>query len=264
MKDEINGAIVAWDDSEIGEPLVLIHGLSESRAAWQHQFQELSKRFRVISYDVRGFGESATGVGEGTPQQFARDLAGLLSKLGIDRACLWGFSMGGVISMRFALDYPAMVKSLILASSSCVINNQALEFFKMRLALTSGDKADELNELNAQDAKGCVSNDRSDLIQKYVDLRTSSVRDPKGYANACAAMSTLYEHPLTDELSNIKAPTLVITGDLDPYCPPKASAIIHNGICGSNLHIVHGAGHCAHWEQADEINGIALEFLSGI
>lgn len=264
MQQEINGAVVAWDDSEIGEPLVLIHGLSESRAAWQFQSQELSKHFRVISYDVRGFGESATGVGEGTPQQFAKDLQGLLSKLGIDRACLWGFSMGGVISMRFALDYPAMVKSLILASSSCVINNQALEFFKMRLALTSGDKAEELIELNALDAKGCVSIDRPDLIQKYVDLRTSSIRDPKGYANACVAMSTLYEHPLTDELSNIKSPTLVITGDLDPYCPPKASGIIHNGICGSNLHILPGAGHCAHWEQADAINGIVLDFLSGI
>ena len=263
MKDEINGAIAAWDDSEIGDPLVLIHGLSESRAAWQHQSQELSKHFRVISYDVRGFGESEIGVAEGTPQQFARDLAGLLSNLGVDRARLWGFSMGGVISMRFALDYPDMVESLILGSSSCLINRQALEFFKIRTGLTTNDKPDELIDLNTEDAKACISIDRPDLVRKYVDLRTSAIQDLKGYANACAAMSTLFEYPLTHELPNIKSPTLVITGDLDMFCPPKASGIIHDGIPGSILRILPGAGHCAHWEQADTINDIALDFLSG-
>jgi pimeloyl-ACP methyl ester carboxylesterase len=56
---------------------------------------------------------------------------------------------------------------------------------------------------------------------------------------------------------------LVITGGLDMFCPPKASGIIHDGIPGSILRILPGAGHCAHWEQADTINDIALDFLSG-
>ena len=264
MKEEINGEIVAWDDSKIGAPLVLIHGLSETRAAWQHQIQELSKNYRVISVDVRGFGESEIGAADGTTQQYARDLAGLLSKLGIDQAYLWGFSMGGVIAMRFCIEYPHMVKASILASSSCLINRQAVEFFKMRTALATADRVAELIGLNAQDAKECISKNRPDLIKKYVELRTSAVQDPRGYANACAAMSTLFEHPLTDDLSKIKSPTLVITGDLDPFCPPKASAIIHNRITGSILSILPGAGHCAHWEEADNMNIIVLDFLSRI
>lgn len=264
MKEEINGALCAWDDSGIGEPLVLIHGLSETRAAWHHQVQEFSRNFRVITYDVRGFGESETGIPEGTPQQFARDVAGLLSNLGIDQACLWGFSMGGVIAMRFTIDYPRMVKALVLASSSCRINRQAVEFFKLRSSLATSDDLTGLIDLNTQDAKACVTEDRPDLVQRYIDLRTSAVQDPKGYANACAAMASLYEHPLTEDLAGIKCPTLVITGERDVFCPPKASSIIQNGIPGSNLRILPGAGHCAHWEQAATFNRIALDFLTRV
>lgn len=262
MKKEINGALCAWDDSGIGEPLVLIHGLSETRAAWHHQVQEFSRHFRVITYDVRGFGESETGIPEGTPQQFARDVAGLLSNLGIDQACLWGFSMGGVIAMRFAIDYPRMVKALVVASSSSRINRQAVEFFKLRSSLATSDDLTGLIDLNTQDAKACVAENRPDLVQRYIDLRTSAVQDPKGYANACGAMTSLYEHPLTEELGGIKCPTLVITGERDMFCPPKASSIIQNGISGSSLRILPGAGHCAHWEQAASFNSIALDFLT--
>lgn len=263
MKGEINSAQCVWDDSGAGEPLVLIHGLSETRAAWHNQVQEFSKRFRVISYDVRGFGESATGQGEGMPQQFAQDVASLLSNLGIDQASLWGFSMGGVIAMRFAIDYPQMIKALVLASSSCLINRQAVDFFRLRSSLASKDDPAELIDLNSRDAKACVSEDRPDLVQRYIDLRTGAVRDPKGYINACAAMATLYERPLTEDLGRIKCPTLVITGERDIFCPPKASSIIQSRILGSTLRILPGAGHCAHWEQAATFNSIAMDFLTG-
>lgn len=264
MKREINSAICAWDETGTGEPLVLIHGLSETRAAWSNQVQEFSKYFRVISYDIRGFGESETGTPEGTPHQFAGDVAGLLSSLDIEQARLWGFSMGGVIAMRVAIDYPQMVKALVLASSSSRINSQAVEFFKLRASLASSSDLTGLIDQNTQDAKACVAEDRPDLVERYIELRNGAVQDPKGYANACAAMTSLYEHPLTEELAAIKCPTLVITGERDIFCPPKAATIIQNRIPGSDLRILPGASHCAHWEQADTFNSIALEFLTGI
>ncbi|MBI4561595.1 MAG: alpha/beta fold hydrolase [Candidatus Rokubacteria bacterium] len=78
------------------------------------------------------------------------------------------------------------------------------------------------------------------------------------------AIASLREQPLTQELVDIRCPSLVITGERDSLCPPKASEIIHAKIPNSRLRIAPGVGHCLHWEDPAGFNGVVIDFLSSV
>jgi pimeloyl-ACP methyl ester carboxylesterase len=241
--------------------VVLIHGLSESRAAWSRQQSFLQRSMNVLCYDVRGFGASPVGAGNGTVQQMADDLAQILSSHDMAPAWLIGFSMGGVIAQRFALDFPAMVQGLILVASSCTVGRSGQAFFRQRIEQVTHNGLEAISSITQADARGCFSMGDEQLIAEYQQLRTAAVRDPGGYLNACRAMLRLADEPMIQELGAIKCPTLVLAGELDPYCPPRASEMISKAIPGSELAVVPGAGHCVHWEARDITNERILEFI---
>ncbi len=240
---------------------VLIHGLSETHEVWWRQVAALESSMRVISYDIRGFGSSPTGEANGTVQQMADDLGQLLSESATGPAWLVGFSMGGVISQRFALDYPEMTKGLVLIASSSAIGRSGIEFFRDRIAQVTERGLEGLAETNDKDARGCFYTKDEDLIDEYLKTRVGAVRDPAGYLNACNAMLHLSENPLTAELGAIRCPTLVIAGQYDPYCPPKASEMIADAIPDAELTIFEDVGHCMQFEASDALNQHIAEFI---
>lgn len=239
---------------------VLIHGISEERAVWGRQQPFLARSMDVVAYDVRGFGASPVGAGNGTAGQYADDLAQVLSALDCETVWLIGFSMGGVIAQRFALDFPERVEGAILLASSCAVGRPGREYFEKRIEEVSAGGLDALAHLNAGDARGCLATEDEDLIAEYVDLRVGAVRDAAGYLNAARAMLRLGDEPLTPELGAIACPTLVVAGELDPYCPPKASEMIASAIPGAKLEVLKDAGHCFHWEAADATNELLYDF----
>jgi len=241
--------------------VVLIHGLSETREVWWRQLAFLEQSMRVISYDIRGFGRSPTGAANGTVEQMADDLGQLLSAFGTAPAWLVGFSMGGVISQRFALDFPELTKGLILVASSCSVGRGGQEFFKHRIEQVTTGGLESLAETNDKDARGCFYTKDEDLINEYMKTRVGAVRDPAGYLNACNAMLRIGESPLTGELGAIRCPTLVIAGEHDPYCPPKASKMISDAIPGAELIVIDGVGHCMQFEASDKLNKLTAEFI---
>lgn len=97
-----------------GEPLIFLHGNSESGEYFVHQLDELFEKFRVIAVDTRGHGKSPRGTAPFTIRQFAEDLAGFMDRLFIEKAHILGFSDGANIAMCFAIRYPHRVDRLIL------------------------------------------------------------------------------------------------------------------------------------------------------
>jgi pimeloyl-ACP methyl ester carboxylesterase len=217
----------------------------------------------VLSYDVRGFGHSPVGAGAGTVGQFADDLAQILSARSMGPSWLIGFSMGGVIAQRFALDFPNQVEGLVLIASSCKVGRPGQVFFNERIAQVSKQGLQAIAEITRGDARGCFSMGDDQLIEEYLHLRTGAVRDPDGYLNACRAMLRLADEPILPDLDKIDCPTLVVAGELDPYCPPKASEMIAEAIPGAQLTVIPGAGHCMHWEARDTTNELILDFIQG-
>ncbi|MBC8240973.1 MAG: alpha/beta fold hydrolase [Alphaproteobacteria bacterium] len=244
--------------------VVLIHGLSEERAAWKRQAAFLRDHMNVVTYDVRGFGSSPVGAGNGTVHQMADDLAQIVSAFGNGPVFLCGFSMGGVIAQRFALDFPGMCKGLILIASSCVVGRPGAAFFTQRLEEVEAGGLEKLNATNTSDARGCFAPDKKSnepLIAEYQQLRTGAVRNVNGYLNAGRAMLRLNTEPMIQELGAIAHPTLVIAGELDPYCPPRASEMITDGIPNAEMTVVPGVGHCLHWEEPEITNTLIREFI---
>jgi pimeloyl-ACP methyl ester carboxylesterase len=241
--------------------VVLIHGLSETRGVWWRQKSFLEPTMRVVSYDIRGFGASPTGAADGTVQQMADDLGQLLSAFETGPAWLVGFSMGGVIAQRFALDFPELTKGLVLVASSCAVGRGGVEFFNHRIdqVLTGG--LESLAKTNDGDARGCFHTGDEDLINEYKELRVNAVRDPAGYLNACKAMLNIGENPLTPELRAIRCPSAVIAGEYDPYCPPKASKMISDAIPGAELTVIEDVGHCMQFEASGRLNDHIVDFI---
>jgi pimeloyl-ACP methyl ester carboxylesterase len=261
VRDTINGTTIEWEEAGAGAAVVLIHGLSENRAAWRHQVEPFSKRFRTILYDVRGFGGSEVGDASGAIEQYAEDLGALAARLRLRHPAIVGFSMGGVIAQRFALDRPGLPSAVVIAASSSVVNARAAAYYRERAALAEGGDLEAVRAASAEDGKGCFARSAPDAIEAYRGLRRAALRDPRGYATACRAMASLHERPVTEELARIRCPALVITGERDAFCPPKAAEIIHRHLPGSRLRIVPGAGHCLHWEDPHGFNGEVLDFL---
>ena len=240
---------------------VLIHGLSETREVWWRQKSFLEPSIRVISYDIRGFGKSPTGAADGTVRQMADDLAQLLSAFETGSAWLVGFSMGGVIAQRFALDFPDLTKGLVLVASSCAVGRGGQEFFKHRIEQVTTGGLESLAKTNDGDAHGCFHTGDEELINEYKELRVAAVRDAAGYLNACQAMLNLGQNPLTPELGKLRCATSVVAGEHDPYCPPKASKMISDAIPDAVLTVIEDVGHCMQFEASDKLNRHIVDFI---
>jgi len=243
------------------ETVVLIHGLSETRAAWSRQVAALSEKMNVLAYDIRGFGSSPTGRANGTVQQMADDLAQLVSAFATAPVFLVGFSMGGVISQRFALDFPELTKGLVLIASSCAVGRGGRAFFNQRIKAVETGGLESLVLTNDSDARGCFWTDSEALIAEYKAIRIGAVRDPLGYLNACHAMLGIADEPLTEQISAIQKPTLVISGEHDPYCPPKASTMIADAISDAKHVFIDDAGHCLQFEASENLNKYIEDFV---
>ncbi len=109
MKVNANGVNINYELTGSGKCLVLIHGFSDNLTMWPEQVSELSKNYQVLTYDVRGHGETETPEDNFSMELFADDLEALLRTLDIDRACVLCYSMGGRISITLALKYPEKV-----------------------------------------------------------------------------------------------------------------------------------------------------------
>ncbi len=234
-----------------GEPVVLVHGLADDHRAWRRVVAPLMLTRRVVLYDLRGHGNSPLGDADGSLAQLGADLVEVLDDAGIERATIAGFSLGGTIAMRAAIDAPDRVSALALIGTSSRVNSAARGWYEERAALVeNGDP--ELRATLDKDTEDVYRN-RPEEIEAGLRIRRESTTDPGGFANACLAMASLNEGPLDTELSAIKAPTVIVAGDADQHCPPRASEIIAEQIDGSTMRVLEDTGHPLPVERPDEV-----------
>jgi pimeloyl-ACP methyl ester carboxylesterase len=208
-------------------------------------------RNRVVLYDLRGHGGSSLGKPDATLRQLGSDLIGLLDSIGIDRAFIAGFSLGGTIAMRVALDNPDRVRGLALVATSSRVGRSAADWYRNRVDMVTRS-APELRETLDRDTADVYAQSPHELAEGLL-IRRQSTADPRGYGNACAAMAALNSAPLDSELERISAPTLILASEFDQHCPPRAAEIIASKIRGSQLHLIKGAGHPIPVERPREL-----------
>jgi pimeloyl-ACP methyl ester carboxylesterase len=236
--------------SQESPPLVLVHGLADDHRAWRKVLPTLAIRQRVVLYDFRGHGRSSLGQADGSLRQLAADLVALLDALEVERAHLCGFSLGGTIVMRTAIDHPERVARLVPVATSSRVGRAAAEWYAARAAMVRSGAA-ELRATLEQDCRDVYANAPEEFADGWL-IRSQSTADPLGYGNACAAMAALNAEPLDPELPGVRAPTLVVCADQE---------IIRSGIPGSRMELIEGAGHPVPVEKPEQLARLILDFL---
>jgi 3-oxoadipate enol-lactonase len=229
------------------------------------QMKALADRYRVISYDSRGIGQSDTPPGPYTSAQLADDIRGLLEALGIAKTHLIGASLGGLVVQEFAINYPGMTESIILmctfARPSSDMQSTGRFFID---AIESRGHAQICEEMMRQAYSSTyLENEKQRFDAAWEKLReldtTYNIRGFQWTAEAGLSGDT------RDRIGSIKAPTLVIAGELDDLVPPSlCEEQLVRSISGSRLVVIKEAGHLFFDEKPEEVNREILAFLSSV
>ena len=261
---QVGNISIGYDDVGNGTPIVLIHGHPFDRSMWNDQKQALTESYRVITPDLRGYGETTVIAGKTLLEDFARDLGSLLDALKVDRIVLGGLSMGGQIVFAFYQLFPRRVRALILADTFAQLDSEEgrrkrLEGADRLVREGMGPYADE--NLPKMVSKSTIT-DRP-LAANHV-LEMMRAAHPEG---AAAAMRGRSERPdYTLLLSTIAVPTLIVVGSEDEFTPVSDAEFMHQRIPNSQLVVIEDTGHMPNLERPDVFNQAVLEFLkaSGI
>lgn len=259
----INGISMAYGDTGDtgGESpaLLLVHGHPFDRTMW-HPQADAAPGHRVITPDLRGYGDSQVVPGRTLLSTFAQDLAALLDHLGVRAAAVCGLSMGGQIALEFYRLFPHRVTGLVLADTFA--QGETEQGRKER-----NDRADRLlsegmagyahEVLDSMVAPATVA--RQPEVAAHV-LRMMLAAPPQG---AAAALRGRAERPdYTPMLPVVAVPTLVVVGSEDVFTPVADAQFLHDRIPGATLAVVDGAGHLPNLERPDAFNDALAGFLA--
>ena len=255
----INDIQLAYTDTGIGRPVVLIHGYPFNRSLWTEQIPALSNSYRVIIPDLRGFGETDASEGAATMNRMAQDVGELMDQLEIPRAVIGGLSMGGYVALAFYKQFPSRVRGLILADTRAEADTEEGKQTRAQQA----EKA--LAEGMAGIADAMLPKLLTpDTVSKHPEI-VLFVRDmmlkmkPEGAAAALRGMAEREDQ--TPLLSQISVPTLILVGAEDAITPVADSEKMHRAIAGSRLVVLENAGHVSNIERTQQFNDALLEFL---
>jgi 3-oxoadipate enol-lactonase len=231
-----------------GPALLLVPGIPAIVSDWGPLAERLSSSRRVIAYDNRGSGASTVTPAPYTCAQLAADAVALLDELGIERADVFGMSLGGMIAQELALGWPARVNRLVLGCTHCGLEHAARPEREAgrAFALETDDWAERMRALAPFAFADGVD---GELLDRFVEKKSRDVQDPEGYRGQIAAALA---HDTYDRLPQIDCPTLILTGDGDRVIPGASSEVLHERIPGSRLEVIAGAGHLFFLERPEE------------
>ncbi len=253
--------------SEVGEgaPLLLIMGYGMPGDAWVGALPFL-QGFRAVYYDNRGTGQSDKPAGPYFITQMADDAAGLLEHLRLERAHVYGVSMGGMIAQELALRHPAKVRSLVLGCTLCGGEHAKLGeeavldtlFQTIKNMGTLGPEAWVERTLSLIFPKEWVGANPGIRQLLMMGMQMMPPTPPETAENA---MAGLFGWTTYDRLPHISAPTLVVHGDRDVIIPVENGHVLADRIPGARLHIVKGAGHGYPAQDPVEVHRVITDFF---
>lgn len=255
-----------YDSHGEGEPLLLIAGLGYDRWAWHRMIPALARRFRVIAFDNRGVGGSDQPPGPYSASLLARDTAGLIEALGLQRAHVLGHSMGGFVAQALALERPELVDRLVLGATHFGGPRHAPPTAEA-LAVLTDVSLDPVTRFRRGLAVSCApgfAEAHPDVIAAWMDRRLANPVDPVAYqAQLAIGLGLLTEEASFEpRLAAVQAPTLILTGEHDQVVPPRNAFLLAAAIPGSAALILPGAGHFFPIEAPDAAAAAVIGFAA--
>ncbi len=242
-----DGVKIYYEAAGQGFPVLLSHGYSSTTRAWQGQVDALKDRYQVITWDMRGHGQTDSPEDQAQYSEDAtvEDMAAVLRAAGASQAVVGGLSLGGYASLAFYLKYPEMVRALMLFDTGPGYRNP-----QARAAWN------ETSEQRARDfeAKGL------EALGGGAEIRISQHRSAAGLAKAARGILAQFDSRVIESLENIKVPTLVLVGAKDqPFL--AATDYMANKIPNATKVVIPDAGHAANLHQPEAFNAAVKAFL---
>lgn len=261
---EINNIKLCYLDAGNSQiPIILIHGFPFCKEIWAHQIDFLKLKYRVIAYDIRGFGNSSTeNEKELNMDLMADDLMLFMDTLHIEKVIVCGFSMGGYILLNALHRSPNRIKAAIFCNTQCISDSEEIKDKRHKTIKEIEEKG--LEEFTKTFLKNIFFSNTYKNNPKLVQFIKDIILSTSPMA-IIAALKALANRPeMCGSLAHITIPTLIICGENDMLTKVDQSIFLHKNIKDSSLFIVNKAGHMCPFEEADEVNIILDNFLKNL
>lgn len=246
-----DGVNLYYETHGEGPVILLTHGYSATSQMWRGQIEPLSKKNKLVVWDMRGHGQSDSPEDQSLYSEEAtvEDMAALLDTVGAKTAIVGGLSLGGYMSLAFNATHPNRVKALLIIDTG------------------PGYKKDEPREgwnVNARKTGDRFEkNGLGDLKSGSTERATAAHKDAMGLARAARGMLTQKNARVIHSLPDIKAPSIVVVGENDtPFL--AASDYMAAKIPNASKAVIPNAGHAANIDNPADFNKAITDFLSGL
>lgn len=239
-----------------GDPVVLLHGFTQSGASWEPIATALAEDHRVVTVDAPGHGRSShlrVGLGDG---------AEMMAVEAPSPAAWVGYSMGGRFALQVALHHPDTVTRLVLVSTTAGIEDPA--------ARQQRRCADEVlaNRIETMGVEPFVKEWLAQPLFSTLALEAAAIESrltstAEGLASSLRLAGAAEQEPAWHLVGSLSMPVLVVTGELDPKYTALGERLVERIGSNARLHVIEGAGHACHLEQPQAFLRLVRPFLSG-
>jgi pimeloyl-ACP methyl ester carboxylesterase len=256
-KLSVNDIDLHYEISGQGEPLLFIHGLGSSARDWEYQVSFFSEQYRVITFDLRGHGQSQKPAGPYSMSLFADDTAELIELLGVAPVHVVGISLGGMIAFQLAVDHPDLIKSLVIANAWTEVVPRTLKdhwnvFMRFAVARLFGMR--KTGEVLSK--RLFPKEEQAELKKLFIEHWAEN--------NKQAYLDTLHAivgWSVMDHIDKIGSPTLVLTAEYD-YTPISDKEAVVAKMPQAELVVIPNSRHATPVDSPREFNEAVFSFLS--
>jgi pimeloyl-ACP methyl ester carboxylesterase len=244
-----------------GDPLLFIHGLGSSHRDWQQQVDYFVAKYRVMTLDLRGHGQSDKPRGRYSIEQFATDVARLIELPGHGPAHIVGLSLGGTVAFELAATRPELVRSLTVVNSGPEMPRgrwrDRLKVWFMLFVRTLIVRLRGMRQLG-ETLAGRLLPEPSQSELRRIFVQRWSENDPRAYL---ASMWALRRWSVADRLSDIRCPTLIVAADMD-YTPLAYKQAYAAKLPRADVVCIPHSRHVTPIDQPEAFNHQLERFLS--
>jgi pimeloyl-ACP methyl ester carboxylesterase len=262
-RKRVNDIEIAYRMEGAGDPLLMIMGITGSKYHWLGFQKKLAPDFLTIAFDNRGVGETSVPPGPYSMAQMASDAISLLDGLAIDRAHVFGVSMGGMIAQEIALTTPERVRTLVLGCThfgGTKQINASPEVYQRAFVLAGKGPEQAMRDILSVNLTAEFMQAHPNVVEHLVEYGLENRMTRDAFA---AQMGAVADHDTAERLSAVRAPTLVIAGDKDELIPPENSVEIAGLIPQAQITLLPGIGHMFWVEAPDESAFQIRRFIQG-
>lgn len=264
MRGAVSDIQMHWRESGRGQAVLFIHGFPFHGGQWDEQIDRLPERWHWLAPDLRGFGETQAGVGDGPLEMdlFADDLADFLDTEGIEHAVVCGLSMGGYIALALWRWHPERVRALVLCNTRAAGDTE--EGRERRRELSERVER-EGSAAAAEALLPTLLSEQTRRERPQVVQRVRAMIESTPPRTIIQAQQGLADRPdSTDLLPTIDVPTLLIAGAEDRLTPPTDLEFLAQAIPEARLRVIEGAGHLSNIEEPAAFNLELVHFLEAL